>query len=154
MPQDAQAIENETKNEIDNFLKTASEFHTVDAAATKQKRDDYYDKLFNDIMDEDDRRQIMDDVIKTEDIFIDDDYLFDNEGTQETKNICDYVFDDIDTNDVLFENVPVDDTLNSPSPPDPLPSFPDILFSKNKSKKKALRKFLKSTETWDKTETG
>ena len=105
-------------------------------------------------MDEDDRRQIMDDVVKTEDIFIDDDYLFDNEGTQETKNICDYVFDDIDTNDFLFENVPVDDTLNSPSPPDPLPSFPDILFSKNKSKKKALRKFLKSTERWDKTETG
>ena len=54
-------------------------------------------------MDEDDRRQIMDDVVKTEDIFIDDDYLFDNEGTQETKNICDYVFDDIDTNDVYLK---------------------------------------------------
>ena len=99
-PQDTQTIENETKNEIDDFLKTVSEFNKVDAAATKQKRDDYYEKLFDDIMDEGDRRQIIDDVVKTENIFIDDNYLFDNDDTQETKNICDYVLDDIDTNDV------------------------------------------------------
>ena len=37
-PQDAQTIETETKNEIDNFLKTVSEFNKVNAAATKQKR--------------------------------------------------------------------------------------------------------------------
>ena len=92
-PQDAQIIENETKNETDNFLKRASEFNKVDAAATKQEREDYYDKLFDDITDEGDRRQIIDDVVKTEDIFIDDDYLFDNDDTQETKNICDYVLD-------------------------------------------------------------
>ena len=89
----------------------------------------------------------MDDVVKTEDIFIDDDYLFDNDDTQETKNICDYVLDDIDTNDVLFEHVPVDETPNYASPPNPLPSFSDVLLPKNKSKKKGRQKnFLKSTK--------
>ena len=33
---------------------------------------------------------------------MDDDYLFDNNDKQETKNICDYILDDIDTNEVLF----------------------------------------------------
>ena len=54
-PLDAQTIENKTKNEIDDFLKTASEFNN--AAATKQKRDD-------DITVEGDGRQIIDDVLK------------------------------------------------------------------------------------------
>ena len=134
-PQDAQTIENETK--------TTSEFNNVDATATKQKRDDYYDKLFDDITDEGDRRQIIDDVVKTEDIFVDDNYLFDNDDTQETKTICDYVLDDIDRNNVLFEHVPVDDTPNYLSLPDPLPSFSDFLLPKNKSKKKAAKIFFK-----------
>ena len=90
-PQDAQVIENETKNEIDNFQKTAPEFNKADAAATKQKRDNYYEKLFDDTTDEGDRRQIIDDVVKTEYIFIDGDYLFDNDNWQETKKICDYI---------------------------------------------------------------
>ena len=59
------------------------------------------------------------------------------------KNICDYVLDDVDTNDVLFEDVRVDDTANCPSPPDPLPSFSDILFPKNKSKNNVVKNFLK-----------
>ena len=88
MPQDAQTIENETKNKFDDFLKTVSEFNKVEAAATKQERDDYYDKLFDDIMDKGNRRQIIDDIVKTEVIFIGDNYLFDNDDTQET-NICD-----------------------------------------------------------------
>ena len=133
--QDAQTIENETK--------TVSEFNNVDATTTKQKRDDYYDKLFDDITDEGDRRQIIDDVVKTEDIFIDDNYLFDNDDTQETKTICDYVLDDIDRKNNLFEHVPVDDTPNYLSLPDPLPSFSDFLLPKNKSKKKAAKNFFK-----------
>ena len=56
MPQDAQTIEIETKNEIDDFLKRASEFNKVDATATKQKREDYCVKLFDDITDKGDRR--------------------------------------------------------------------------------------------------
>ena len=56
MPQDAQTIEIETKNEIDDFLERASEFNKVDATATKQKREDYCEKLFDDITDKGDRR--------------------------------------------------------------------------------------------------
>ena len=36
--QDAQTIEDEIKNEIDNFLQTASESNKIDAAATRQKK--------------------------------------------------------------------------------------------------------------------
>lgn len=70
------------------------------------------------------------------------------------KNICDYVLDDVDTNDVLFEDARVDDTPNCPSQPDPLPSFSDILFLKNKSKKNVVKKFLKKYQQMRKTETG
>ena len=72
----------------------------------RNKKDGYYDKLFDDITDKSDRRQIIDGVVKTEDIFTDDDYLFDDDDTQETKNICDYVLDYIETNDVFLEHVP------------------------------------------------
>ena len=36
--QDAQTTENETKNEIDEFLQAASGFNKIDVAATKQKK--------------------------------------------------------------------------------------------------------------------
>ena len=97
---DAQMKENETKNEIHDFSKPASEFNKVDVAATNQKRKDYYDSLFDDITNEGDRKQIIDDRIDTEDIFIDDDYLFDDDDAQETKNLFGYVLDDVDQNDV------------------------------------------------------
>ena len=64
----------------------------------------------------------------------------------ETKNICDYLLDEIDANDVLFEHVPVDGTANYLSPPNPLPSFSNILLPKNKSQKRPPQKFLKSTK--------
>ena len=69
--------------------------------------------------------------------------MFDDEDTQETKNICDYVLDDIETNDVLFEHVPIDDKPNYPSPPDPLPSFSDILLPKTSLKKGSQKNFKK-----------
>ena len=66
-------------------MKTVSEFNKVDVVATKPKREDYYDKLVDDITDKGDRRQKIDERINTEDIFIDDDCLFDDNDTQETK---------------------------------------------------------------------
>ena len=57
-------IENGTKSEIDDFLKTASEFNKVEVTATNQKREDYYDKLFDCITNESDRRQTIDDRLK------------------------------------------------------------------------------------------
>ena len=62
-------------------MKTAPELDKKDVAATNQKRDDYYNKLFDDITNEGDSRQTIDDGIKSEDIFIDDD------DAQETKSL-------------------------------------------------------------------
>ena len=53
----------------------------------RNKKDDSYDKLFDDIKDKSDRRQIIDEIVKTEDIFTDNNYLFDDDDTQETKNM-------------------------------------------------------------------
>ena len=73
-------------------------------AATREKEEDYYDKLFDDIADESGKALVIDDASQTEGI-IDDDYLFDSPDKQETKNICDYVINDVDQNDVLFEDL-------------------------------------------------
>ena len=112
MVKDAQTIENETKNEIDDVLKTASDFNKVNVPATSQKREDYDDKLFDNRTNEGDRRQAIDNGINTEDIFIDDDYLFDDDDAQETKNLCDYMLNHVDQNDILFKHKPVDYTTN------------------------------------------
>ena len=61
--------------------------------------------MSDDITDDGDRWQAIDDEIETEDIFIDDNYLFDSGSEQETKNLCDFVLSDIDQNDILFEDV-------------------------------------------------
>ena len=47
--------------------------------------EDYYDKLFDDITNEGDRRQRIDYGINTKDIFIDDDYLLDKKMGQKDK---------------------------------------------------------------------
>lgn len=61
--------------------------------------------MFDDITDAGDRWQAIDDEIKTEDILIDDNYLFDSGNERETKNLCGIVLIDIDQNDSLFEDV-------------------------------------------------
>ena len=76
--------------------------------------------MFDDITNDGYRRRTTDDGAKTEDMFIADDYLFDDDDGQETKNLCDYVPDDVDP--------------NYPSPPQPLPTFSDILLPKNKER--------------------
>ena len=89
MAQDAQTVEDEIKNEIDNFLQTASELNKIAAAATKQKSS-FYDKLFDDVKDVPDSRQIIYDTPTTEDIFIDDE-LFSDADTKDTKNLVDII---------------------------------------------------------------
>ena len=54
--QDALTIDNQIKKEINNFLQLASKFNKVDTAATKQKKVDCYDKLFEEVKGEPDRR--------------------------------------------------------------------------------------------------
>ena len=50
-------------------------------AATREKEEDYCDKLFDDIADESDKALVIDDASQTEGI-IDDDYLFDSPDKQ------------------------------------------------------------------------
>ena len=45
-------------------MKTAPELDKKDMAATNQKRDDYYNKLFDDITNEGDSRQTVNDGSK------------------------------------------------------------------------------------------
>ena len=103
--------------------------------------------MFDDILNEGDRRQIIDGPINTEDIFIDDDYLFDDDDAQETKNLCDYVLDNVEQNNILFKHKPEDDTPNYLSPPEPLPTFSDILLPKDKSREKQTKKKKKVPKT-------
>ena len=105
MVQDAETIEEETKKATNDFIKTVLKFNETDMAATRQKKEDYYDKLFDDITDEDDRRQVIDDEPQTEDISTVDDYLFDSTDEQETKNICDHLLIDVDQNDALCKEL-------------------------------------------------
>ena len=60
-------------------------------------------KLIDDIFD---NEPIFDVSPKIEDIFIDDDYLFDESDEQETKDISNNIINDTDTNEVLFEDMP------------------------------------------------
>ena len=81
MAQDAETIEKETKKEINDFINTTLKFNEIDMAATREKEEDYYDKLFDDIADESDKALVIDDASQTEGI-IDDDYLFDSPDKQ------------------------------------------------------------------------
>ena len=69
--------------------------------------------------------------------------MFDSDDARETKNLCDYVLDDIEQNDIFFKYEPVGNTLNYPSPPEPLPTFSDILLPKSKNRGKLAKKFFK-----------
>ena len=105
--QDAQTIEDDTKNEIDSFLQPASEFNKVDAAATKQKNVDFFDKLFGDMENVTDSRQTINDVSTTEDIFTDDG-LFDDDDKKDAKYLADVITSDRDISDILFKRETVD----------------------------------------------
>ena len=56
---DAVKIKDEIKTEIDDFLKTASEFNKVNAAATRQEKVGFYNKLLDDVQDISDSRLNM-----------------------------------------------------------------------------------------------
>ena len=66
---------------------------------------------------------------------------------KKTKNLHNYALDDIDQNNILFKHEPVDDTPNYSSPPDPLPTFSDIMLPKNKNRGKLVKKNQPKTKT-------
>ena len=127
---DAATNEGQTNKEIADFLQLASEFNKVDAVATRQKKVDYYNKLFDDIQDEPDRREEID-VIKTEDIFFNDDIFSDTNP----KNIS-----NLNVNDISFKHVPIDTASNVPPALEPRLDFSNIFLRNNKVKYKAAKK--------------
>ena len=132
-------IEDEIKTEIDNFLKTASEFNKVDAAASRQKKVDFYNKLLDGVQDIPDRGQEIDNIIKTEDIFIDDG-LFSDTDTKDICNLVDQIKSETDINYILFEYEQVDITPDILPSPEPLLNFSDIILKTNKGKTKTAKK--------------
>ena len=62
-----------------------------------------FDKLIDDIFD---NKPIFEASPKIEDIFIDDDHLFDDSDEQETKDISNDIINNTGTNEVLFEDLP------------------------------------------------
>ena len=119
---DAATIEDQTNKEIDDILHLVAEFNKVDAAVTRQKKVNYYNKLFDDIQDEPDRRQEIDNIIKTEDVFTDED-IFSDTDTKDISNLIDEIKLNIDVSAILFEHVPIDTASNDPLAPEPRLDF-------------------------------
>ena len=149
---DAATIKDQTNKEIDDVLQLVSEFNKVDAAATRRKKVDYCDKLFDNIQDEPGRREEVDDLIKTEDIFINDN-IFSDTDPKDISNLIDEIKSGIDVIDILFEHVPINTASNVPLLPEPKVDFSNILLRNNKEKqgiKKIREKYLKMGQNRDK----
>ena len=136
---DAATIEDQTNKEIDDFLQLPSEFNKVEAAVTRQKKVDYYDKLFDDIQYKPDKRQKIDDGIKTKDIFIDDD-LFSECNQKHLSILVDKIKSEIEVNDILFEHESIDVTPGTLPRPEPQLYFSNIMFKGNKNKRRTAKK--------------
>ena len=74
-------------------------------------------------------------------MFDDDDD--DDDDAEETKYLCDYVLDGVDKTNILFKHELVDETTKKPSPPEPLPTFLDILLPKYKNSENLAKIFFK-----------
>ena len=92
--QDAETIQKETKKKDDEFFKLVLKFSEIDSAAIEQNRQENIIDLFDYL--EDDKSQVTDDELKTEEIFIDDDDLIDSLNEQEIKDASNDVTNDID----------------------------------------------------------
>ena len=92
--QDAETIEKEAKKKDDEFFKLVLKFSEIDSAAIEQNRQENIIDLFDYL--EDDKSQVIDDELKTEEIFIDDDDLIDSLNEQEIKDASNDVTNDID----------------------------------------------------------
>ena len=92
--------------------------------------------MFDDITDGSNRQQAICDKIKIEDIFIGDNYLFDSGDEQDIKIICDFVLSNIDSNNILFENVLAK-----------VEEEPLIFLLPDKRRKKQAKSFLISIKT-------
>ena len=107
--QDTVTIETETKNTNKKFFGLQQMFNEVNDAATEQKKQNEVITLCDDILDEDNPFN----NIKTDDIYIEDD-LFDNNDSQDIKNISSDVIETIDLSDNI--EIPSDNELATNAP--------------------------------------
>ena len=109
--QHAATIETETKNTNDEFFGLQQMLNEVNDAATEQKKQKQNEvvTLFVDIIDEDN----LFNNIKTDDIYIEDG-LFDNNDSQDIKNISSDAIETIDLSDDI--EIPSDNELANDAP--------------------------------------
>ena len=100
---DLETIEKETKKEDNEFLEQQQNLMRLILQLQNKKKQDNFDELIDDIFY---NKPIFDASSKIEDVFIDDDYLFDESDEQETKDISNDIINNTDTNKVLFEDLP------------------------------------------------
>ena len=97
---------------------------------------------------------MRDDASTMEDNFIADE-LFSDTNSKDTKNLVEVIKQETDVNDILFDRVPIDTTLDVPPLPDPSFDLSDILLPKNKEKnvivKKVSKTYKKIRQKRDKT---
>ena len=65
-------------------------------------KSDFYNNLFDAVIDLSDSKQIIDDALTTEDIFIDDDQFSDEDIEDDSKQIIDDILKDINHSEILI----------------------------------------------------
>ena len=103
--QDAETIDEEMKQENEDYLKTAAEFNKIDMAATAQKKR-LYNNLFDAVIDLHNSMQIIDNAPTTEDIFSDDNLFSEKDIEDDNKQIIDDILKDINYFNILMQYTP------------------------------------------------
>ena len=104
------------------------------------KKSDFYSHLFDAIIDLPDCKQIIDDGPTTEVIFIDDDLFSDKDIQDDSKQIIDDIFKNINQSEILMQYEPTNATTTTTTiKQDPkILNFKDVLLPKRKQKKSSL----------------
>ena len=83
-------------------MQAAAEFNKIHMELQLRKKSDFYNDLFDAVIDLPDSRQIIDDVPTTEDIFRGDDLFFDKDIEDDSKQIIDGILKDINHSEILL----------------------------------------------------
>ena len=101
--------------------------------AATARTSDFYNDLFDILIDLSDSRQIIDDALTTEDIFVDADQFSDEDIEDDSKQIIDDILKDINHSEILMQY----ELTTIKKEPKRL-NFKDVLLPKRKKKKPSL----------------
>ena len=102
------------------------------------KKSDFYNNLFDAIIDLPDSMQIIDNAPITEDIFIDDDLFSENDIEDDDKQIIDNVLKDINYGDILMQYTPSEKDIKIEQKTPETLNFKDIFLPRRKKEKSSL----------------